>query len=305
MKRRAALVADVRGWAFDVNLRAMADYVPGWDYEFYYVVEMAPKDWAPLAEHDAIFTPYHRWHIPPGSLPWEKRLGSLRAQWFTPTRPAPAGPLEYALVNQYAGFHVVTARNLDELRPHCPHAVYLTNPVDMRRFTEPTRLTSVIFEWNGNAQHGDDVKGLHGILGPAVKAAGADFVLAEYNTRRLPHEAMPAFYRTANVALCASLYEGASNSVMEAMACGLRVLSTDCGNIREIRDSQIAHFGETGIDIVARSREAFEAAMRRAIDAGPARALALGELNRAEIDARWSWAAWARRYADFLGMVTT
>ena len=93
--------------------------------------------------------------------------------------PAPPGPTEYALVNQYAGFHVVTQRNMDELRDHCPRAVYLTNPVDMRRFTEPTSLReSIVFEWNGNAQHGDDVKGLHGIIAPAVKESGASFVLA-------------------------------------------------------------------------------------------------------------------------------
>ena len=314
--KRAAMVADVRDWAFDVNLRDFSAYVTGWECEHFYVGEWQKGDgwrqlwaerWNRLGdEYDAIFTPYHRWGIPAGALPKAKHLGSLRSQWFDPQNQVPPTQADIDLVNRHAGFHVVNHEVYKALAPHCPGVVYLTNPVNMRRFSEPTRVRdTVIFEWNGNANHAHrDVKGLHGIITPAATKVGARVEIAEYNTVRIPHEEMPAFYRRANVALCASEYEGSSNSVQEAMAVGLALITTDCGNAREMQDSQVKHFGESGIVIVPRSSQYFAMAMREMIDKGPAHALRLGELNRAEIDARWSWHAWASRYQDFLGMTT-
>jgi glycosyltransferase involved in cell wall biosynthesis len=107
---------------------------------------------------------------------------------------------------------------------------------------------------------------------------------------------MPGFYRRSSVALCASLYEGASNSVMEAMAAGLAVIATDVGNHGEMVESQRKHLGDTGILLVERNPEAFAEALRSLT---PARMREMGRLNREEIAARWSWDAWRDRYVEF------
>ena len=216
---------------------------------------------------------------------------------------APPGPAEFDLVNRFAAFHVVTAANFAELREHCPGAVYLTNPVNVRRF-DRGETPGVVASWNGNAQHnsagsGIDVKGFHSIVEPACRQSHTPLVIAEYHTCRLPPAEMPAFYRRGSVALCASLFEGASNSTMEAMAAGQALITTDSGNHRELRDSQIEHLGETGIEIVERNVEAFVAALRR-LQADPGRAQRMGAINRREIAERWSWSAWADRYAAFV-----
>jgi ATP-dependent DNA helicase RecG len=49
--------------------------------------------------------------------------------------------------------------------------------------------------------------------------------------------------------------------MMEAMAVGLAVVSTDVGNVSEIVESQREHFGETGIIVVDRTQEAFAEAL--------------------------------------------
>ena len=112
---------------------------------------------------------------------------------------------------------------------------------------------------------------------------------------------MNDFYCQSNVALCASDYEGASNSVMEAMASGLAVIATDVGNHREMMESQLANLGETGIMLVDRTPEAFADALRE-LDVCPDKVSSMGMANHTEIVERWSWDAWRDRYMCFWGM---
>src|SRR5262249_21128117 len=53
--------------------------------------------------------------------------------------------------------------------------------------------------------------------------------------------------RTADVFLHSSLSEGISNSVLEAMACGLPIVTTECGGMREAVTN-----GEEGFVVAAR-----------------------------------------------------
>jgi glycosyltransferase involved in cell wall biosynthesis len=196
-------------------------------------------------------------------------------------------------------------------RMGCTNVIYLTNPVDMQLFDAPTEVRDgIVAEWNGNSQHRVrnepelDIKGWRTIVAPALAQTGTAAVVADYNAGRLQHEDMPGFYRQANVALCASLFEGASNSVMEAMASGLAVVTTDSGNAIEMHESELAHLGASGIIVVERSVQAFVDALEWLRALGPDRVLQMGRLNRNEIQARWSWEVWADGYGEFLDMAT-
>jgi glycosyltransferase involved in cell wall biosynthesis len=213
---RVLLISDVPNWAFHVNMMDLEEYLGGqfffdhWHVIDYVVGKKPPPD---MVNYDAVFSVYHRWGID-GLLPWDRTVGSLRALWFYPERPAPPGAKEFALVNAYRAFHVVTKQNYEELKQACPNVVYLTNPVNMNRFKEPTPVDDIVIaSWNGNAKHqsanGLDVKGFWSIIEPAVKAAKMRLEYAEYHTKRLAPVDMPEFYRRGNLAICMSLYEGA------------------------------------------------------------------------------------------------
>lgn len=301
---RVLLLSDVRGWAFDVNLRDMAEYLSDrFDFSYWYVIDEQPLP--PASTYDAVYVPYHRWNVVVnGDVPRGRGLGSLRSWWFTAEQPGPPGDADVALVNSFRGFHVVTQHNYNEIATRCPQLRYLTNPVNMRRVGTATQVRgTIVASWNGNARHshagGADVKGFWSIVEPACVQAGVPLVYAEYNTRRVAPEAMPAFYRQGNVAICASLYEGASNSIMEAMAAGQALISTDVGNVREMQESQLRHLGATGIIIVPRSATAIVEALTE-LRRTPARITEMGRCNRREIRERWSWTVWADRYASFL-----
>jgi hypothetical protein len=298
MKPLIACISDVRNWAFDIGQKKMIKYLSdSFNFEQYYVVEEERPD---PARTDMMFSPYHEWDI--SKDPKMPLFGSLRSQHFVPSNPGeiPTEKIEY--MNTCVGFHVINQRSYDELKPYCPHLTYLTNPVDMGKYTRLSEIKEPICCWNGNAdriEKDSDVKGYYGILKPACEQTGVLFNVAEYHTSRLPPEEMPDFYLRSSIALCGSLYEGASNSVLESMASGLAVITTDVGNAREMQQSQLRHLGNTGIMIIDRNVDSFVDAINF-LKAAPGKIKEMGILNRQEIIDRWSWEAWADRYRDAL-----
>lgn len=302
----ALLIADVRGWVFDRNLRDMAVHLAGQIESTIWYMEDGRVPDALLDAADMIYCPY-RWDLD-ARFPYEKAIGSLQSSIFRPDAPGPPDATDVAEVKRWTGFQVVNREIQTALwRLGCPNVWYLTNPVDTRVFYPQVRSRPhdrIVASWSGNAMHpspaGIDVKGFRSIAVPACRRTGVRLVVAERNSCPVPLDAMPAFHAQGNIVLCTSLYEGASSSIMAAMACGQAVLTTDCGNMREIRESQLAHLEATGIEIVERQPTAFAEALAALT---PERAAEMGRLNAVEIAARWSWSAWAGRYAEMLRSV--
>lgn len=304
-KPRVLLVSDVPNWAFDVNMHDLAEYLAGsFDFEHFYTETWfcgKRPDWSAF---DVIYECYHR--NPPMGIPMDRAAGALRSEFFKPEKQGPPDDEDVLSVNRYRVFQVACKKNYDELVNRCPNVMYLTNPVNTKRFLQVLKKDVLVCSWNGNAAHlsmdGRFIKHFYDIVVPACELAGVPLVAAEYSLkkgpmrRRMPAE-MPEFYHQANVALCASEYEAASNSCMEAMASGLALIATDVGNHRELQQAQIAHQGDTGIILVERSVPAFVNAIKSLT---PERAFAMGEINRREIETRWSWSVWKDAYHGFL-----
>ena len=113
----------------------------------------------------------------------------------------------------------------------------LFQPMNLDRFDSLGQRTLVI-GWAGNSKWaagaGEDFKGFHSILKPAVEQLqqeGLDIrlELADRQQGFIAHKDMPAYYAKLDVYVCPSKIEGTPNPVLEAMACGVPVITTNVG----------------------------------------------------------------------------
>lgn len=96
---------------------------------------------------------------------------------------------------------------------------------------------SLVVGWVGNSKWAselEDFKGVHTILKPALEQLQAEGLaitpfFADRQECFIPHDQMPDYYRKIDVLVCTSKIEGTPNPVLEAMACGVPVISTDVG----------------------------------------------------------------------------
>jgi glycosyltransferase involved in cell wall biosynthesis len=103
---------------------------------------------------------------------------------------------------------------------------------------------------------------------------------------------MPTFYGGIDVYCCASIAEGTPNPVLEAMASGVPVVSTDVGIVPEV-------LGPLQHRFILRQRSATElAAVIERLLGAPSSLLELAQENLDSIRA-WDWAERARSYAEF------
>lgn len=114
-------------------------------------------------------------------------------------------------------------------------------PINLERFENIDKVT---VGWVGNSKFKDsfgdeDMKGVEGIIKPAIselqqEGYNIELDLADRNIKMIPQEKMPNFYNSIDLYVCASKTEGTPLTVLEAMAMGIPVISTDVGVVSEV-----------------------------------------------------------------------
>ncbi|MDY0309336.1 MAG: glycosyltransferase family 4 protein [Castellaniella sp.] len=181
--------------------------------------------------------------------------------------------------------------------------------VDLERFRPHNlqRLRALhdrplVIGWAGNSswssERGEDFKGLHTLLRPAVqqlRQEGLDvrLELADRQQHQIPHEEMPEYYARLDLYVCVSKMEGTPNPVLEALACGVPVISTDVGVV-----PQVLVGDPHGQILPERSIEALKHRIRAYCLAGPEEAIRLSEYGL-ECIRHWGWADKAARFGQF------
>jgi glycosyltransferase involved in cell wall biosynthesis len=114
----------------------------------------------------------------------------------------------------------------------------------------------------------------------------------------VPHRETPPFYRTGDVFALTSDFDNSPNVVLEAMACGLPIVATDVGGLREFVDT------DRGELAPSRDASAFAAALLRMLS--PGQAESVGRHNRRAAVERFSWRASAQKLLDvYRGVLAT
>ena len=243
-----------------------------------------------LQARPVTFTVFDHLFLDPDSLVYAKRLFGDLSTAYTVS----SWKLEslYKAIPGYRAPAMVTPDGVD-----CK----LFRPRNRRRFSEVGQYRLRV-GWVGNSAWGNDrleqdSKGLNTILRPALQSlvsegAKIEERFADSEIRFIPHQKMSQYYSTIDVLVCSSLIEGTPNPVLEAMACGVPVVSTDVGIVREA-------FGQAQQDFILPSRSVsdLKAALGRLL-LDPARLGKLSEENLRSI-VSWDWSLQARRYGDF------
>lgn len=114
-------------------------------------------------------------------------------------------------------------------------------PQHLERF-EKRDHKKLVIGWVGNSQFfgmkDKDLKGVNTILKPAIEelqkeGAAVEKYFADRQERMISHDQMCDYYSKIDVLVCTSLLEGTPNPVLEAMACGVPVISTNVGIVSE------------------------------------------------------------------------
>lgn len=175
----------------------------------------------------------------------------------------------------------------------------LFRPVNLERLAEVGQRPLVI-GWAGNSKWASelqDAKGFNSILIPVIeklKAEGhqIETCFADRQNGLIPHEKMPAFYGSIDLYVCPSLFEGTPNPILEAMACGVPVVSHDVGVVPEV-------FGplQSRFIVHRRTVDAFAEKIRELLtQPGLLRGLSTENLESIQT---WKWAETTKAYEKF------
>jgi len=329
---RIALVADEANWAFaNISREIVCRIGETYDFQIFYYADYQKPEilFAKLfqGKFDCVHFFSHQW-VAALYLYLRRRAASASAAWLRPylaTRITCSvydhGDLDpgavdrnrviYDFVNAYS----VSSEKLRTIygglagyrAPEC----VIEDGVDTGRFfpvnTERLADTSreLVIGWVGNSRwhhyEGIDHKGFFTLIRPALEELQAEGVrvvgrFADRNAGFIPYDQMVQYYNSIDVYVCASDNEGTPNPVMEAMACGVPVVSTDVGIVPQL-------FGvlQQSLILPVRSVAALKEKIR-ALALQPEKRAALSQENILRI-ADWTRAAESRKWDRFFSSV--
>lgn len=182
-------------------------------------------------------------------------------------------------------------------------AAVITDGVDLNFFYKKTnRLTKhkeFIIGWAGNSKWGNsDNKGVNSILKPCIKnlrnkGYNIKLNLADSSEKKIPITEMPDYYTGIDVYVCVSEHEGTPNPILEAMACGIPIISTDVGVVNDV-------FGPKQKEFILKSRtiECLEEAILKLY----CNRNLIKDLSSENLESikEFSWHNISKKYNDFL-----
>ena len=184
----------------------------------------------------------------------------------------------------------------------------ITDGVDLNKFYplneeryKNIKNREIVIGWCGNSlwEAGtEDFKGVNTILKPAIKELNEEgykikTYFADKQERMIPHNKMNDYYSNIDIYICTSKIEGTPNPVLESMAAGIPIISTDVGIVPEL-------FGEKQKEYILkeRSKDELKKKLRKMID-NIDKIDELRQENLKEIE-DWTWKKISYKMKKFL-----
>ncbi len=250
---RVALLYDVEGWAWAHMARDLSEFSPEGVDVRYALASHIGTEWK--GKWDCIFD--FSWASCPLQVNARRHSALVTSSGILYEAKDPA---------DWNTRIVTKSRNARRARERLPHfdAVLASNPalakaaelINVNTYHTPIGVNDRIFKpsfrrprdgpfvigWCAN-RSGDSVKGHDEVLVPLMQHLGNhvyEWRVNTYNHRNaMSREEMAEWYRGLDVFICTSINEGSPNTVFEAAACGVPVVSTDVGMVsgwKELRD---------------------------------------------------------------------
>lgn len=172
-------------------------------------------------------------------------------------------------------------------------------PINLDRFKNIGKR-KIVIGWVGNSKWVDcveDFKGVNSILIPAInelisEGYPLEMYFADKNVRMIPHDKMNEYYSKIDLYICSSKIEGTPNPVLESMACGIPIISTDVGIVPEV-------FGKKQKQFILKNRD--KDSLKKKITelvSNPDLLIELSNENQREIR-KWTWDEKAKQFESF------
>lgn len=205
--------------------------------------------------------------------------------------------------------YIVTSQKLKVIYNNIPNIkspkCVIHDGVDLNLFykkKEERKDNNIRIGWAGNSKFTDsendaDLKGLNKIIKPAIKELkeegyNIEEKFADRNEGMIPHEKMPEYYNSIDVYICASKTEGTPAPVLEAMACGIPIISTNVGIVPEA-------FGEKQKEFIMeeRTKECLKNKLKKLIENKEY----FEELSKENLEQikKWDWKIISLQYKKF------
>ena len=255
---RVLLVADRPGWAYDFLAQSIKKHSRYGDIDINYMSNIRVKiDEYDFTDYDVIF--FFLWYdamrygIKINGFEFRKTCVGIHSlsSWSGRGLSEKQASL---VCNQFAAAGYIS-KEIHQLL-NLKSGFFTPNGVESSTFypTELPPTDELRFMWVGNpgsSHHGIN-KGFHAIIKPVLDEfteLGVSLVTATPDNP-VAREHMGDFYRDNHVLICASLHEGGPMPVVESLACGRPIITTEVGVVPEIVDH-----GLNGL-IFTRSRKA-------------------------------------------------
>ncbi|HHX67265.1 MAG TPA: glycosyltransferase family 4 protein [Gallicola sp.] len=175
-------------------------------------------------------------------------------------------------------------------------------PINLERFSDLNNR-KLIIGWVGNSkwgEDGEDFKGVNTIIKPAIDALklegyNVDAYFADRNVKMIPHYEMNNYYASIDIYICASINEGTPNPILESMACGVPIITTDVGIVKEA-------FGRKQSKYILKERtvESLKTVIKKLVE--EKKVLAELSIENLERIKDWSWANKTKEFHNFFEM---